>query len=272
MQNHINLFNHYHYGDIFYSRTLIKPLIENGFIVNFYHNLNYGILEDIENCNEFSKITIPNDSINTWLGQSGALDENGCSFNAHKNLSLKVLKNLGIENINEQDLLPEIYFDNLSGKEKIDSLLSYANNRKIVLVCNGEVNSGQSNYIDFNLILNYLSSKYPNFLFVTTSPINFYSENLLFIGDYTKKIPDLLLIGYLSKFCDIIIGRASGPVCYTHTKQNLMNPNKTYISFTVREHEGKWYCRSKAKQIWTNSIDINILNSTIENELQNKLS
>jgi hypothetical protein len=272
MLNHINLYNIYHYGDIFYSRTLINLLVKNGFTVNFYHNLNFGILEDIENCNEFSRLQIPNNSINTWLGQNGALDENGCSFAAHKNLAEKILETYGIKNIPEEDFLPEIFYDNLSGKEKIHNLLSILNNRKLVLICNGQVNSGQSDNIDFYTLINDISDKYPEFLFIVTTPINIFKENVIFIGEYTKKLPDLLLIGYLSTFCDIIIGRASGPVCYTHTKENLMNPNKTYISFTVREHEGKWYCRSKAKQIWSNSTDKNILFEIISNELQNKLS
>ncbi len=272
MHKHINLFNHYHYGDIFYSRTIINPLIKNGFTVNFYHNLNFGILEDVENCNEYSRTHIPNDSLNTWLGQNGALDENGCSFAAHKNLALKILAQYGVTDITEEELLPEIFYDNLSGKEKIHNLLSITNNRKLVLICNGEVNSGQSDNIDFFTLINNLSDKYPQFLFITTTPTNILKENVIFIGEYTRKLPDLLLIGYLSTFCDIIIGRASGPVCYTHTKQNLMNPNKTYISFTVREHEGKWYCRSKAKQIWSNSTNNDILINIVTNELQNKLS
>jgi hypothetical protein len=272
MQNHINLYNFYHYGDIFYSRTIINPLVKNGFIVNFYHNLNFGILEDIENCNEFPGYQTPNNSINTWLGQSGLLDENGCSFVAHKNLAKKILETYDIKNLSEEDFLPEIFYDNLSGKESIDNLLSILNKRKLVLICNGDVGSGQSDNIDFYTLINNLSDKYSEFLFVITTPLNLFKENVVFIGEYTKKLPDLLLIGYLSKFCDIIIGRASGPVCYTHTKENLMNPNKTYISFTVREHEGKWYCRSKANQVWSNSTDTNNLINIISNELQNKLS
>ena len=43
---------------------------------------------------------------------------------------------------------------------------------------------------------------------------------------------DLNEISYLSLFCDTIIGRASGPYVFTQVKENLYNPNKTFLAFT----------------------------------------
>ena len=93
------------------------------------------------------------------------------------------------------------------------------------------------------------------------------STNIINTSSITKIQPDLLQISLISSFCDIIVGRASGPYCFTHTKENLLNPNKTYISFSNNVNEGVWYKNTKATQKWSPDFNIENMYSLINNEL-----
>jgi hypothetical protein len=114
-----------------------------------------------------------------------------------------------------------------------------------------------------------LANNNPSSLFLTTTPINHNHPNIIDTSLLTNTNPDLLQISLISTFCDIIVGRASGPYCYTHTKENLLNPNKTYISFSNNPNEGVWYKNSKAKQIWRPDFNLNNIFITINNEINN---
>jgi hypothetical protein len=65
----------------------------------------------------------------------------------------------------------------------------------------------------------------------------------------------------------VIVGRSSGPHCFTHIKENLLDEKKVYISFTNNKNEGIWYNESIAKQVWTNNYDLNNIYNTINNEI-----
>ena len=77
------------------------------------------------------------------------------------------------------------------------------------------------------------------------------------VADKTKS--NLNEISYISRFCDIIVGRGSGPFCFTHVKENLYDENKTYIAFGNTEREINWVTMtdynvsSHAKQMWHDS-------------------
>jgi hypothetical protein len=61
-------------------------------------------------------------------------------------------------------------------------------------------------------------------------------DNVVFTNDIIKSNEcDLNEISYLSTFCDIIVGRNSGPFCFASTKNNLKDPNKTFYAFGNKE-------------------------------------
>jgi|LakMenEpi03Aug12_release.lakeMendotaPanAssembly.Ray.scaffolds.fasta_scaffold4446650_2 hypothetical protein len=47
--NKFILYNHYHNGDLFFSRMLLHTLIENGYSIDYFHNLNRGVFIDVPN-------------------------------------------------------------------------------------------------------------------------------------------------------------------------------------------------------------------------------
>lgn len=271
----IELYNHFHNGDIFYSRMLTQSLSEH-FKIIYYHNQSKLLFKDVENIKEvfevpnyMSKYESMNDKkiINTWIGQNGSKyllgNELGCCFSNYIKLVNDVLTSFNIEIKNNVEYLPTIKFENLKNYDSILKEIEILKKifKKIILVSNGKVNSGQSQNFDMSNILIKLSNFNKDCLFLVTENFENNYENIINVSSLTKLNDDLLEIGFISKYCDVIIGRASGPYCFTHTKENLLNTKKTFISICNNNNEGIWFSESKAKQVWTNNYDFeNIFN------------
>lgn len=285
----INLYNDFHNGDIFYSRIIIEHLLKNGFEVSYNHGMSPYILSDYGDIydgpldptihssrgpNNFEK-----NIINTWIGKEDAkyVKVDACSFKGYIPLVEDIFNYYGITYTNEEELLPTIRFNNIDQNirnkisDKIQEIKkSYS---KIILICNNECLSGQSQNFDFDPVIDYMSKKYEDSCaFFITNQTQVDNKNIIKIPNITEGYDsDLLLISYISLWCDIIVGRASGPYCYTHIKENLLNKNKTYISFTYYLSEGVWYENSKAKQVWSGNYDLNHVSEIIENEIKNTI-
>lgn len=276
----IKIYNHAHYGDLFYSRMLINALKPH-FNIEYYHSCNGLVLNDLSEILEFTQIpnyfdrystNIKNGLINSWIGYdsiSYLQNEQGCNFNNHFKLVQKVCDELEIKLNNPLDYLPYVNYENLSGSENIKQKMDYFKTifDKIILICDGNVRSGQSENFDFSGVITKLANKYKNYLFISTNS-SFNLENVISSHpNLTNTLPDLLEISYISKFCDVIIGRASGPFCYTHTSENFFNEKKTFISFTHVKFEGMFLEESKCKNIWSNNFNLDSIYNTIDNHL-----
>jgi hypothetical protein len=271
----ISLYNEYHNGDIFYSRVLIQNL-SKFFEIDYYHKNNLGQFEDLSNINEFPILKLNESDLetprfNTWVGQQNAkfLKDTLCSFYTNKKILNDFFKNEEFKILNDLELLPVILYENLPKIEIVKTKLSQYNQyNKKILICNNKVLSGQSSNFDFDLLLQNIVTKYKNFLFVFTNPTNLEGQNILYIKNLTEVDFDLLYISYISTKCNLIIGRASGPYCYTHVKENLMDVDKKFISICNNELEGVWYKESLAKQIWTNCFEFDNISNIIIKELE----
>jgi hypothetical protein len=155
------------------------------------------------------------------------------------------------------------------------------NNKPRVLVCNNEPMAKQSFKGDLKNILEHLSLKYPSIDWICT---NYFksknkNKNLFFTDDiikstktnrnnlspWTRSICDLNEISYLSNFCNLIVGKNSGPFVYTLTKENFKNTNITYISLNKIEEDSLfWNLNSSCKYIWSNNYNENNIISMIE--------
>lgn len=282
----INLYNDFHNRDIFYSRVIIDQLLKNGFEVSYNHNMNPKILSDYGDIyagpldpaihpsggsNNFDK-----NIINTWIGKEQAkyVKVDACSFKGYLPLAKEVFDHYGITYEKEEDLLPTVKFYDMNPyiPDEIINEMSTLGMcyEKIILICNNGCLSGQSQNFDFDPVIDYLSKKYrTSCAFLVTNNTNVCGENVIKISNFTEGYDsDLLLISYISVGCDIIVGRASGPYCYTHIKENLLDDKKTYISFTNYRSEGVWYENSKAKQVWSGNYHINHVTKVIENEIE----
>jgi hypothetical protein len=270
----IKLFNNYHNGDIFYSR-LITQNLKDLFDIEYYHSTPLSQFEDFKNIKEFN-ISTPGFSENTslsfdtWVGQRNCEFLRGtlCSFYTGKKILINIFNQLGLPIPKDEDLLPYVIYDNLKHIDSVKNKLSnYDNFLSKILISNNNVQSGQSVNFDFDPIINVLSDMFPNHLFLITNPTSIVKNNVVQIKDITGSDFDLLYISFISTKCDIIVGRASGPYCYCHVKENLMNENKTFISLTHHDIEGIWFKESKAKQIWSNNYDNNNILEIINTEI-----
>jgi len=206
----------------------------------------------------------------TWVGQNNEEFLRGtlCSFYTGKKILTSIFNQLNLHIPKDEDLLTYVIYDNLKNISNIKNKLSnYDYFSKKILVSNNNVQSEQSLNFDFDPIIDLLSNMHPNHLFLITNPTKVIKNNVVHSKDITGNDFDLLYISYISTKCNIIIGRASGPYCYCHVKENLMDENKTFISFTNNDIEGIWFKESKSKQVWSNNYDRNNILNLINTEI-----
>jgi hypothetical protein len=277
----IFLYNHYHNGDVFYSRVLIEKL-KNFYQIYYYHNLNTPLFEDMPEVIEIKGI--PSDfssnqsdfnkrRISTWIGQDNfkylSKINKGCTWENYSFLYDEILHSLNLKPILDDIVLPKIYFDKLRDNEEISSTMTKkkVDYNRIILISNGNVHSGQAVNFEFSSIINQLASEYSDYLFLATQFFDTTLSNILFTKDITKKTTDLLEIGLISTFCNTIIGRASGPYCFSQNETNLLDSEKKIICFSNNYNEGKYYDKMLSKFFWSqtseNSQIINLIKSNI---------
>lgn len=273
----LTLYNNYHNGDVFYSRVILQQLTQHTNIT-YHHNNTKVLFEDYPNVNEVlipelnnqKKWDLQNGLINTWIGSEDLkfLRINDCSFESIKPMLDEILFFYGLPIPDESECLPKINFHNLYHYQEIkDGLSELEKYDKVVLICNNNVMSSQSTNFIFDSVIDFLSEKYDNYLFIVTNNTDIIRNNVVNITKFTKNDCNLLEIGFVSTKCDVIIGRSSGPFCFTHIYENLLDNSKTYISFTNKRSEGVWYNNSKAKQVWSNNYDINHIKNLISENI-----
>jgi hypothetical protein len=262
----ILLYNEFHNGDLFYSRIFLKMLPAE-FKIKYFHNCKNGLFCDFPNVEEFDFKFLDEykqkenlQPINTWIGQDNSKYlssvNHGCSFENHLFLAKHLAQKINIvTNDDCTEYLPTtnyIYTPNCNEISNIMKTLKHTFSH-IVLISNGDVLSNQSQNFDFSNIVQKLSLQHPEKLFLITKNIDKKNKNVMCTSDITNIIPDLLQIGYISSYCDIIIGRASGPFCFSHTKENLLDSKKIFISFCHNKNEGIFYQKQKSKFAWHNN-------------------
>jgi len=280
----IIFYNHFHNGDIHFSRPFISHIMnelpQNNFFydISDYSNLNNlddilhlqisrGIVgKEYENDVCFKK----NNKIyiNTWIGcddKKHLMYGNGCNAESNKSLYKKIFNFLNLNFPEKFHFIPKINYNAF----KIDNIkqhIEQTKNKKRILFCNGLAHSGQSiNFPMFNLI-NLACEKNYIVYYTNREPFNISNDALFTTSLIGKSAPDLNEISYLSTFCDVIVGRSSGPHVYTFVEENINRKNLINITFTNSEKE-KTYCEGLCKNIWSNSnyfIDwVNIVKDNI---------
>ena len=272
----IYFFNNFHNGDVFYSKEFARDIKNQLGKSHYYiHYNDQSILKDFD-IEQIRKITPKNELslaikdndlyINTWIGQAGGkyLKYN-CSLKSNYLLYIDIFKALELKLKPINHYIPNVNFDKIN-KLNID--------KNCILVCNNNVYSGQSDNFDFDPVIEIISDNYQDFKFIMTNGTKLNKNNVTTIKDILGyNMHNLLEISYISTQTNIIIGRGSGPYCFTHLKDNMLNPNKIFIVFTKFEDEGKWVPDSEceAKQYWFNEYNnyqkiIDSINSIMKNK------
>jgi hypothetical protein len=246
----IIFFNHYHNGDLFASKAFIKEIVDNVDVKVYYgHENNPIVLSDINletvslpQVNYKTKFINADDAfyINTWIGSYfdyGGAEKECCTLKFSYDMFDKIYEainqvystNLKLSSM--EDYFPSIDFSKFQLKN-IDTYIKSDSNKKI-LFCNGPSMSGQCLYTgDMKPVIENLASNYPNITFIATQTFDTDIKNIKFTNDIIKLNQcDLNEIGYLSTFCNIIVGRNSGPHCFAANKLNVNDPSKVFYAF-----------------------------------------
>lgn len=258
----IIFYNHLHNGDVYTSKKFVQQVYEelSDFKIAYYHQNHSSIIKDLnietnivpESFIKTEKIIKrPTDMIiNTWVGSYSKKYTNDPPFFYTNGINLIDLKNMWefiFNNINEHfDVnlkLKEIdyYIPDIDFKQYdvnyIKQCLEY-DPRKKILISNNIPRSKQSIDSDFSNIINFLSKKYQNILFICTNKFNTDQNNIVFTEDLTNNLTgcDINEISFISTFCDLIIGKNSGPFIFCLTKENFLK-KKIFISFNHEEND-----------------------------------
>jgi hypothetical protein len=246
--NEIVFFNHWHNGDLHYSRNFCRDIIsqlENKYTFKYAHKNKPYTLEDL--CEHVPIETFPgvpdmsisyavSDNklfINTWVGQKDCFFYKKVGYigletsyqmfesiindiNTEFNLNLKL-------NTDKEFYLAEIDFDKL----KDFNPSKFTLDKRPILICNNFVFSNQAPNYDFTPLIDELAQIYKDEIFLVTNKLNDYvfkQPNVSYVDNL-----NLNEVGYLSLSAKVIVGRGSGPFCFADTKQNLKNTNTTFI-------------------------------------------
>ncbi len=272
-----------HNGDIHFSREFIKYFMAHipAKKYVFEHERSWRCVIDVPNL-EFSKrqphckadrlwgFTNNQLSINTWVGCRGfrylgywdrVSPRDGCFIHAcHHMFSdlINEIKRIGIHipQLGEKwDYIPSIDYSYYQ-TENINKFVEQHPLTKI-LICNGPCLSGQIRNFSFNGLIKELA-KNPKLTVITTERTGIGKTH--FTGDIIK-LPgcDLNEISYLSTFCRVIIGRGSGPYCFSEVKANVHDTNKRMIGITREPDWAFWWNNHRNMRWSSNFHDWNLI-------------
>jgi hypothetical protein len=256
----IVFFNHAHRGDVFISRAFLTHIMEEIDIeFSYAHFWGEYLLRDMNiGYIDIDKESILSDKrhvgnfvlgnvlyINTWIGNyfNHSKPRYGeCNLKSTYELMYSEIFECVRDKFKIDIQLKNIieYFPSIDYSYfKIDGINKFIedNNNPKVLLCNGPVLSGQCEYNgDMQDIIRTLSEKYSDTTFITTHRVDCNNQNVKHTGDIIQSNEsDLNEISYLSKFCNVIVGRSSGPFTFANTKYNIFDENKSFLCFGKRE-------------------------------------
>ena len=182
----------------------------------------------------------------------------------------------------EEDVMPHSV-KNPRNKQIIDNFVSdvLSKYRKSVLIPNGQVESGQTPQFNFGNEISNIIELNQDVAFIFTEK-NFEPnfDNCHFVNEICD-IPNLNEIDYLSRNCNVLITRASGPGCLVSTLENYKDTTKTFISFTSNpaiafealctdeEIESRtWGDENTAKMIWSDNFTPENISMIIGNSIK----
>ena len=134
---------------------------------------------------------------------------------------------------NAEKLTAELDIPLIGSTSDVDSTVGV---RKILL-CNNVPQSNQSFASDMREHILPFAEMYPDTHFICTNKFDTDgASNILFTEDIIGPVTDgdLQEISYLSTYCDVIVGKNSGPYVFCETYDNYMDDTKTFVSFNTK--------------------------------------
>lgn len=270
----IVFYNRWHNGDLFLPKAYMARLIrtlrqQSDYQIYFAHNNNSKLLCDLDvsffSLNETEipahdghTVFVEKDTlyINTWVGAyKGFFSElqEHCNVitigQIWTSIYYTVQSILGIQifagydqKFNPSAGIPTTDWSKYEIKPVEDFVLGKNN---LILFCNGKVRSEQTKQSNIDVMsdsIQALAAMHSEYNFVCTEKfdIQLNVNNIFFTDDILVSVQggDINEIAYLSTFCDIIVGKSSGPHMYCHVKDNT---ERDCIFFTINDRQSDDY-------------------------------
>lgn len=298
--NKVTFFNHFHNGDLHISREFVRKIMQRVNSINpaitfsYAHSNDPCLLSDIPNLayeninalglNQFENLTNRNGTvfINTWYAQQNYRYMNfhgmtlDCLYEAF-NDSCKTLWGFGMEDLSNDpsSFIPTIDYS----KFHIQNAQSWLaqNPQKKIIISNGSAMSGQATNFAMAPIISELAQVHQDKIFILTNQEGgvHLPSNVVYSKDIIKKPAgsDLNENSFLTTFCDVIVGRASGVFSYAWTQQNMIQRAVKFVCFC-----GPGVVVRPPHQFWTSDVLSNrihysaeyiVSHSTDHNEVKN---
>jgi hypothetical protein len=248
----IVFYNDLHNGDQHFCRGFVRNVMQHcmprEIKIFYYHKNDPKLLSDIPNVKHILKRPKVHQRrpfkrngpvlfFNTWYrADKEIFDKYTVSFNTlYEHFArLYEMLDLKIADENPLDLFPEID----ASKYNVAHIDKFAKNtagKKRVLISNGQVKSGQCQNIDLNPAIRRLANRFPGILFIASDkegkmvqlPNVHYANDINCVSGC-----DLNENGYLSTFCDMIVGRCSGTYSFATNRTNYYDNPKEFLCFS----------------------------------------
>jgi len=200
--------------------------------------------------------------INMWIGRDGryVLPNVGVVVENHYKMHNDMLKSMRLPKLSKEPFyyIPRIDY-HVYVKKGVDNFVESNTKERLILICNGNVHSNQAKNFDFTPVIGKICDTFPEYQFVETQKTELVKENLAYTGDIIGETPgtDLNEISYLSTFCDVSIGRNSGPHVFSQVLDNWVDKYKTNLSFTYAKNSSHFVLSDDLpmKKEWSGAED-----------------
>jgi len=230
-------YNNYHSGDIIISRNWVKWLVDHFKVPATYYHLNSGRLmldcpidivkAQVNDDGEVLKINGDKAIFNTWYAAGRSKYFKTCSIQSLDTMFRTECKEkLELELPPIEKFIPSFNWDHFDTGLIEEYVATLKNSyKKIVMICNNDTLSGQSQNFDMTPIILTLAEKFPDYCFFYTNWINLKAlpKNVEAAYAFTEPKENLAEMGYLASLCDFVIGRSSGPFTAAINKDSLAN-------------------------------------------------
>lgn len=275
----VYFYNHFGAGDIFESLEFVKEWMEilgdrkytyaHGKTPKIIRELpNVASMNVTEEMQPMKAININPDSksmfINTWIGRDGRYVLPGIGVVVERlwRMHNDMLASIGCRPLTKPIMkyVPNLNYELYPDCINVEYWLrAEAKHRRIWVIDNGNVQSNQAFNFDFVPIIDKVAKEQRDDFFVTTHDSGIQRPNVWTTSEIIRSKDgfDLPEVSFLSRFVNGSIGRNSGPHVYTQVRDNWMDDNYKFLSFTYKQDAGYFILNQPvlAKKFWSPYIN-----------------
>ena len=262
----ITLYNMFHNGDLHISREFLKMLRKAmpRYRYSYAHRCKHSVFcdmpwlakseEHMDDRQNYLPYYYGRDGktlyINTWVARCRS---NRYSANFAMRSAIIRVFNKFRDDILElglpfkigfvEDCLPRIDYSYCRYGKNVMLFVKECGDKRIILVANGDAMSGQANNFDMCWAVRELADEHEDCVFVMTHRTEVAGHNIFYTDEIIQAGAegDLCEISLLSRYCDVLVGRNSGPSCFWCVYPNWIDEHKHIIHFVNDTRDDFWH-------------------------------